>query len=104
MRTLCFVCILCFLATQLSSQVSLGKKPLPGFEERITENFDFLHIVDTHEHLLSPEELKRWKILIPYWEPSSNTANNRLRNHGICNWRVYDKEMNVISITILTTY
>ena len=59
MRTLCFICILGFFATPLSSQVSLGKKPLPGFEERIAEYVDSLHIVDTHEHLLSPEELKR---------------------------------------------
>lgn len=40
------------------SQAQSGGIPAPGFESRIKQYIDTLHIIDTHEHLLEPEILK----------------------------------------------
>jgi len=87
--------------------------PSSGYEKRIKDFIDNLTVVDTHEHLMSPANLKKrtpldfmlllqgysdfrtagmqnmnillkdslsqkkkWQIVKPYWEASSNTTYN----------------------------
>jgi uncharacterized protein len=42
-----------------SAQVQIMPLPLPGYEDRIKDFIDNMSVVDTHEHLVSPLELKK---------------------------------------------
>lgn len=53
-----FVIIIC-LTSATSAQVLIKQPPATGYENRINDFIESMPVVDTHEHLLSPEELKR---------------------------------------------
>jgi hypothetical protein len=57
-RHLLFAVAFC-ITTVTSAQVRIKQASSPGYEKRINEFIESMPVVDTHEHLLSVEELKR---------------------------------------------
>ena len=48
---------------QVNAQIQLRPLPKPGFEQRINEHVGNMEIVDTHEHLMPQESVKRSTML-----------------------------------------
>jgi hypothetical protein len=59
MKTRLLQIVFLLFASSLFAQVSVRPAPARGYEKRIKDYIDDLHVVDTHEHLLSYAELKR---------------------------------------------
>ena len=59
MKRLPIYAAMVLITTAGSAQVRIKPAPSPGFEKRINDYIESMPVVDTHEHLLSNEELKR---------------------------------------------
>ncbi len=59
MKPVHFLLVLIYISIHAGAQVRVKTLPSPGFESRIREFIDTLPVVDTHEHLLSPEKLRQ---------------------------------------------
>lgn len=59
MKFILLLFILGFFPITTSSQVQVRSLSLPGYEKRIKNFIDSMTVVDTHEHLRSPLELKK---------------------------------------------
>lgn len=62
-KKICLTGILSLAVTCILAQVSIYPEPEKGFEERISNYVSELHVVDTHEHMLLPENLAEWTSL-----------------------------------------
>jgi len=59
MKPLMLFINLLFISLISNAQVQVKPLPSPGFEKRITDFIDGMSVVDTHEHIMSPEKLKQ---------------------------------------------
>lgn len=59
MKSYLILANLLFFSFLTNAQVQIKSLPSFGYEKRITEFIEDLAVVDTHEHLLSPEKLKQ---------------------------------------------
>lgn len=55
--------VLCLSFFLVDAQILINPLPKKGFEKRISEYVDKLHVVDTHEHMMLPDSLIKWTSL-----------------------------------------
>jgi uncharacterized protein len=59
-RTALFILTFVFI-TSTDAQVQVRPLPKPGYDQRIREAINRLRVVDSHEHLMSLENIKNWR-------------------------------------------
>ena len=84
MKTYILPVIVMFLSTTAAAQVRIKPLPRVGFEKRITDFIDSMKVVDTHEHLLSPEELKK-RTALDFMVLLQHYSADDLRSAGLSN-------------------
>lgn len=62
-----FIGIFTFSVVFSSAQVTIKPNPKKGFEERIRQALDTMHVVDTHEHLVGYESVSKNKSIDFMW-------------------------------------